>query len=261
MIRLVHLLRRNANLSEEQFAAWLRDEHGPLVAFHQARTGIIRYVQTHRDASTLEMETGARQARGGMETPYDAACETWWRSPADLESVIASEPASSAYRDIIRHENEAIDQQASSAWLAYEYPQVATQVLRPVALTRSGVVRVMLPLRQHRTLSDADARHYWLTQHGPLVRSHAMARGAIAYSQVHRADLPLADTLRSLRESNAEPYLGYAEAWFDRSIARAGPESANATTAAVNDERNFIDWSRSTFMVGKELVFVDRTWV
>lgn len=34
-----------------------------------------------------------------------------------------------------------------------------------------------------------------------------------------------------------------------------------AMDAAIEDEARFIDWNRSTILVGKELLFVDREWV
>ena len=48
MIRLVYLLRRQPELSLDEFHRYWRDEHGPLVAFHQVRLGIVRYTQSHR---------------------------------------------------------------------------------------------------------------------------------------------------------------------------------------------------------------------
>ncbi len=72
MIRLVYLLRRKPELSLEEFHRVWRDEHGPLVAFHQVRLGILRYTQSHRvddpayDPSAPWHGTALRRRRRGL---------------------------------------------------------------------------------------------------------------------------------------------------------------------------------------------------
>ena len=61
--------------------------------------------------------------------------------------------------------------------------------------------------------------------------------------------------------TGAEDYIGYAEAWFDGFVPRIGPEGADAEAAALGAEQRFIDWIWSSFLVGNELVFVERDWL
>jgi len=257
MIRLVHLLKRNPNMSANEFNRWLRDEHGPLVAYHQATLRIVRYVQTHRNESTLPLEQQTSEARGGIQPPYDALAETWWDSEQDIESILGSK----AYGEILAHEQLGVDQRSSPLWFADEYPQVATQPQRVVASSKSGIVKIHFAINHVPTMSLAEGQRYWLTRHGPLIRSMAPARGMAAYTQVHRVESPLSDQLRTLHGSEAEPYMGHAEAWFDRSVARTGAEAVTAAARAIEDEKVFIDLPRSTCLFGKELVFVDRDWL
>jgi len=257
MIRLVHLLKRNPDMPLDEFNRWLRDEHAPLVAYHQANLGILRYVQTHRNESTLPLEQQTSEARGGIQPPYDALAEIWWDSEEDIDNILSS----SAYKEILGHQRLGIYQQQSPLWLAHEYPQVATQPQRVVAASKSGVVKIHFAINQVPTMSLAEGQRYWLTRHGPLIRSMAPARGMAAYTQVHRVDTPLSDKLRTLHGSEAEPYMGHAEAWFDRSVARTGAEAVAAAVRAIEDEKVFIDLPRSTCLFGKELVFVDRDWL
>ena len=247
-------------MSPEEFSAYWRDEHGPLVAAHQARLNLLRYSQVHREPSAAAADLKARGLRGGMLPPFDGVTEMWWASEETLRTAIATSAGAQALAELIADEDRFVNLAASPLWFAHEYPQVSTQPGRPIASPKSGTVRVTLPLRPLRSLTDAQARSYWLTVHGPVVRSHAAARGAIGYNQVHRYDSALADELRQRRGTLAEPFLGYAEAWFDRLTPRAGPEAEAAAAAALNDERNFIDFDRSTFWTSKELVFVDRDW-
>ena len=119
-------------------------------------------------------------------------------------------------------------------------------------------MKLHFPLRHPAGTSLDDAQRYWRVQHGPLIRSMAPAMGMLRYQQVHRFETPLEAALREARGTVTEPYTGHAEAWFDRSVARVGPETAEANRIAVEDERKFIDLARSAIWVGKEHVFIDR---
>lgn len=258
MIRTISLLRRHAGTSPDAFGAACRDELGPLVAAHQVRLGVLRYVQTHRDLASAELEAAARSKRGGMEAPYDSIEEYWFASDETLGATLAGSQGRGALDELWAVTARICDLAASPLWFAHEYPQVSVQRERVVARARTGVVKVHLPLRPLASLSDAEARRYWLTVHGPLVRSHSVARGSLCYQQVHRYDSALARELAARRGCRVLDYLGHAEAWFDRLVPRSGAEAAAAEAAAIDDERAFIDWSRSNFLVGKELVYVDR---
>ena len=186
-----------------------------------------------------------------------------WRinwSSVSRTATLSSAAGRRANAELLADEANFIDQATSPLWLAHEYPQVNTQRDRVVARPKTGVVKLYFPLRQLPALSSEAAQLYWRTEHGPLVRSFAVARGTLCYNQVHRCDSALTEPLQTARGITVEPYLGHAEAWIDRLVARAGPECAEAVAAAQVDEANFIDWSRSTAWIGRELVFVDRDW-
>jgi uncharacterized protein (TIGR02118 family) len=256
MIRLVFTLRRKAGLSREEFHDyWLR-RHAPLVASFAGDLDVLRYVQTHTtdDAAT----EGAQKARGEMEPAYDGVAELWWASEPDFAASLDSEPARVAGAALLEDEAKFIDLPSSPLWMAYEYPQINPSPEHVVARQKSNVVRVFFPLRQKAALSEEQARHYWLTHHGPIVRSHGEATGTLCYRQVHRANSPLDDGLRAARGTTVEPYLGHAEAWIDRGRLPATDEARRANRAFIEDEHNFIDMSRSTIFFGKEHVIIDR---
>jgi hypothetical protein len=81
------------------------------------------------------------------------------------------------------------------------------------------------------------------------------------YLQVHYAPSEFEKALREPRGTTTPPYAGHAEAWFSRadlmSLANV-PEANKAMEIAVEDERNFIDFSRSAMWIAKEHVFIDR---
>jgi len=253
MIRLVFMARRRPDMTLQQFQQYWRDEHGPLVAYHQHRLGIVRYTQTHRIGDPTDEKMAA--ARGGMEAPYDGVAELWFASEAALVEAGRTEGGKRAGRDLLEDEARFIDLPNSPLWLAHEYPQI-NPVDEVVARPNSPVVKLHFPLRHLPDRTMADAQLYWKVQHGPLIRSLARAMGTLRYQQVHRYETPVADALCAARGIVAEPYTGHAEAWTDRSAVRATDELRAAGRAAVEDERHFIDFARSAMWLGKEHVLV-----
>lgn len=256
MIRLVFALRRKAGLSLEEFQDYWRRKHSPLVASFAEDLNILRYVQTH----TIEdgANEAAQKARGEMEPHYDGVAELWWSTEAELEESTTTEAGRAAAAALLADEATFIDLPQSPLWFAYEYPQVNPSPENVVASVKSNIVRVFFPLRQQARLSEEEARHYWLTQHGPIVRSHAQAAGTLCYRQVHRANSPLDKGLQEARGTKVPSYLGHAEAWVDRSRLPNTAEARRASAAFIADEHNFIDMQRSTFLFGKEHTIIDR---
>jgi uncharacterized protein (TIGR02118 family) len=253
MIRLVYLLRRKPELSLEEFHRVWREEHGPLVAFHQVRLGILRYTQSHRvDDPAYD------PSRRGMGQPYDGAAEVWWESEEALAAASASEAGRRANAEVLADEAGFIDLPASPLWLAHEYPQINPGPEPLVARPKGSLVKLHYPIRHPATMTLESAQTYWRTVHGPLVRSSSGAGGNLRYIQVHRYESPLEAQLRDARGTDVETYTGHAEAWSDRSAPRLGPEARAAGRAAREDEARFIDFARSTFWIGKEHVLIDR---
>lgn len=256
MIRLVFALRRKPGLSLAEFQDYWLTRHAPLVAGFTTDLNILRYVQTHtRDTPA---NAAAQQARGKMEPHYDGVAELWWETEAALEATMATDAGRHAGAALLEDERKFIDLPNSPLWLAYEYPQINPTPENVVALPKSNVIRVFFPLRHLDTLTEEQARHYWLTQHGPIVRAHSAATGVLCYRQVHRANHPLDDAIRQARGTTVPSYLGHAEAWVDLGRAPDTEESRAANRAFIDDERNFIDFERSTFLFGKEHTIIDR---
>jgi len=230
MIRLVFALRRKQDLSRTEFQQYWREQHAPLVASFATDLNILRYVQTH----TLDdpMNHAAQQARGNMEPEYDGVAELWWSTEDELKTAIATQAGQAAGAALLEDEAKFIDLSQSPLWFAYEYPQINPAPETIEAKVKSNVVRVFFPLRHHLNMSEEDARHYWLTQHGPIVRSHAMATQTLCYRQVHRANSPLDKQLQSARGTEVDAYLGHAEAWIDR--GRAASTAATRHSSKTN---------------------------
>jgi hypothetical protein len=256
MIRLVFALRRLPGMSLAEFQDYWVNRHGPLVAGFATDLKIHRYVQTHR--VDTPSNAAAQAARGSMEPEHDGVAELWWETEDLLEANMASEAGRAAGAALLEDERKFIDLPNSPLWFAYEYPQVNPAPETIVARVKSNVLRVFFPLRHVTTLSEERARHYWLTQHGPIVRSHAAATGVLCYRQVHRANHPADAAIQAARGTVVPSYLGHAEAWIDMGRAPGTEEARRANAAFIEDERNFIDFSRSTIFFGKEHTIIDR---
>jgi hypothetical protein len=256
VIRLVFALRRKPELTREAFQAYWLNQHAPLVASFATDLNILRYVQTH--TITDPINASAQEARGDMEPEYDGVAELWWFSEKELAENSGSEAARKASAALLEDEAKFIDLPNSPLWFAYEYPQINPSPETVVASVKSNIQRVFFPLRHKSSMSEEEARHYWLTHHGPVVRSHGEATGTLCYRQVHRANSALDAGPQAARGTRVESYLGHAEAWIDRGSAPATHEARRANAAFIEDERNFIDMSRSTIFFGKEHTIIDR---
>jgi uncharacterized protein (TIGR02118 family) len=259
MIRLTFVLRRKAGMSLADFQHYWREVHGPLVARHSTTLKILRYVQVHTlDDPVNDQLAGAR---GGMEPPYDGVAELWWTDREVMASTFATAAGQAAGKELLEDEARFIDLPNSPLWFNYEYPQVNPTPEEIVARDHSPLVKLFFCLRNTSNLTMEQAQLYWRTNHGPLIRSVAAGMRIQRYLQIHRYEDDAEKQLRAGRKTFVDPYIGHAEAWFNRAelAAIAGsPEAKRAMELAVEDEAKFIDFKKSAMWIAKERVFIDR---
>ncbi|OAI43572.1 ethyl tert-butyl ether degradation protein EthD [bacterium SCGC AG-212-C10] len=119
MIKLTFCLKRNPDMTREEFQKYWRENHAPLVASVAETLRIRRYVQTHSLPS--DVNVGLQRSRGGPEE-YDGVAELWWDSLADINR---DEPAArAAGRMLLEDERKFIDLANSPLWLSEEYEVV-----------------------------------------------------------------------------------------------------------------------------------------
>ena len=108
-------------------------------------------------------------------------------------------------------------------------------------------------------LSREAFQDYWRNTHGPLVASVAETLKIRRYVQLHSLAPAASDGLRASREA-PEDYDGVAELWFDslEVVFENGrrPEAQAAGALLLEDERRFIDLSKSPLWWGEEKVVV-----
>ena len=118
MVKLIFCLRRRPELSLEEFQAYWRDVHAPLVRSVAPALGIVRYVQSH---TTSHPDLGnILAARGVSRPPFDGVAELWWDSAEALLAAGATEQASAAARTLYEDEQRFIDLERSELLFAEE---------------------------------------------------------------------------------------------------------------------------------------------
>lgn len=122
------------------------------------------------------------------------------------------------------------------------------------------MIKLMYCVRRLPELSREEFQGYWRETHGPLVRERAQALGIRRYVQVHTLDSPLNEAMRASRGSDPDIFDGVAELWWDSAesfgAGASTPEGRQAARELYEDEKRFIDFSRSTAFVAQEHPFV-----
>jgi uncharacterized protein (TIGR02118 family) len=76
MIKLIAWFKRREGMTPEEFHAYWRDQHGPLVISTKSGGHAVRYEQNHRVASTYR--------DGADRDGYDGVTEQWFVSVEDF---------------------------------------------------------------------------------------------------------------------------------------------------------------------------------
>ncbi len=89
MLKLTYCLVRRAEMSREEFQAYWRGTHAPLVQTAGEALGIRRYIQAHTTPTALDV--AVREGRGLDPNDYDGVAELWYDSEEALVAAGATE--------------------------------------------------------------------------------------------------------------------------------------------------------------------------
>ncbi|HUO04717.1 MAG TPA: EthD domain-containing protein [Candidatus Binataceae bacterium] len=103
------------------------------------------------------------------------------------------------------------------------------------------MVKIVYCITRLGGMSDEEFHRYWRDVHGPIA---AKIPGCRKYVQSHA--IP-----RAVGGRNPS-FDGAAELWFDDWAALERAMTSPEVRAAIEDERNFIDHSRTAFFVAEE---------
>lgn len=118
MIKLTFCLKRLPGMSREEFQAYWREKHAPLVQRHAGVLGIARYVQSH----TLPEGTASAlaEARGSGGQDYDGVAELWWDSMDSFAAAGLTDEGRAAGQELLEDEARFIDLSNSPIFLVEE---------------------------------------------------------------------------------------------------------------------------------------------
>ena len=119
MIKLTFCLRRKPGLTWDEFSAYWKNVHAPLVKERAALLGIQRYVQV-RTIQDREMMARMQARNGGAPEPFDGIAELWY----EMRSGAQSPEAATAARELLEDERNFIDLPQSPMWVGEEWEVV-----------------------------------------------------------------------------------------------------------------------------------------
>jgi uncharacterized protein (TIGR02118 family) len=124
MVKIVFCLKRLPTLTREEFQAYWRDVHAPLVTARARLLGIRRYVQCH---TTDDADFAGMARLRGAPGPFDGVAEIWF----DDAGEGSSDERRRAARELVDDERRFIDLPNSPIFYAQEL-----EILRDGVSTR-----------------------------------------------------------------------------------------------------------------------------
>jgi uncharacterized protein (TIGR02118 family) len=232
--RLVFLLRRRSELSREEFQAYWRTTHAPLVAARAELLGIRRYQQVH----TVD------EIRAGDVAVFDGIAELWVDRAT---STGTGGERAQAGAELLADERNFIELTQSPIWYADE---------RPMREGPKDGLRITAALRRKAGTTRADFKDYWQNVHAPLLLGELGALAVTSYVQLDGPDGSVENPLAVARDA-PDPFDGMAEIY-------AGPVTAPqdevdaAYARLAEDAARFVDPAQSPVFRSEVHVIVDR---
>ena len=103
------------------------------------------------------------------------------------------------------------------------------------------MVKIVYCISKLPHLSDTEFHRYWRETHGPIA---GRIKGVRKYVQSH--------TIHRALGGREPSFDGVAELWFDDWTALEAAMGSAEVTAAYEDEKKFIDHSRTAFFIAEE---------
>ena len=121
------------------------------------------------------------------------------------------------------------------------------------------MIKISFLMRRLPHLTREQFQAYWRDEHPAAVPPEAIPTlGVKRYVQVHTLSTPARELVVGPRSGLDEELDGVAELWVEDLAALerdwSTDEARRILQIFFEDERNFIDWSRSTITVSEELV-------
>jgi len=119
------------------------------------------------------------------------------------------------------------------------------------------MIKLLYCLRRRSDLTLPEFQEHWLERHRHFGLTSPYVRRYVQYHTLLDDPIRQALAQASAAEEGIEPYDGLAAAWFDGPEALAEAMQSDTVAAALEDEKHFIDHSRSAAVLTDEHVIVE----
>lgn len=124
------------------------------------------------------------------------------------------------------------------------------------------MIKLSYVMRRLPGMTMCEFQSYWRNTHGPLMAKHATTLGCRKYVQIHTLEDPLNAAFAGAR-GLLPAYDGVDLLWWNNreelERALSTPEGKKAAEELLEDERKFIDFSKSSMYFGWELPQINPT--
>lgn len=119
MLKLIMCVKRQPQLTREEFDEYWLNHHGPLVNSLAKTLGIRQYIQTIPYAN-IAAQDALRAGRGTLPVNYDGCAELWWDDLASHLSARKTPQGLEALALLIEDERRFVDLSLSQMWYGEE---------------------------------------------------------------------------------------------------------------------------------------------
>jgi uncharacterized protein (TIGR02118 family) len=113
-------------LTWEEFSAYWREQHAPLVRANAETLGIRRYVQV-RTVREPKLHAGLQARNGGAPPPFDGIAEIWLDGVDDMRRP-STDAGRRAAAELLEDERRFIDLASSPMWIGEEWEVVPSEM-------------------------------------------------------------------------------------------------------------------------------------
>lgn len=119
MIKFVYCICKRANLSNEEFQTYWRENHGTFIRSLAKTIRAKKYIQSHKMDTPINAELV--KSRGLEPLAYDGITEIWWDSMEEFIAGVNSPEGIAAAQQYVADEANFVDFSRSRAFLTEEY--------------------------------------------------------------------------------------------------------------------------------------------